>query len=191
MLPFNSYYSTILIAFRQSRGCKGVEITERVFWKNTIIKRISHKAHKQTVWQVPLLVIFMDCPIIAKLQLNEINFDTGIYTEVIKQQTAQAFEHISKTIDTERRNLEWVLQISPVGGKRISGSEFSNQIPSIKLIEKLPPLDDQSDPLLFRDQIQKLAIRGLSAQKISEKLKMPIGEVEVIMNLTSGDHWNN
>ena len=122
---------------------------------------------------------------------NEVNFDVEIYTEVIKQQAAQAFEHIFETIAGERRNLDRVMQISQLRGKRNSGSTFQNQLSSLNLNEISPPRDDQMEPLPYLDQIPKLAIKGMSVRKISEKLEIPMGEVELIMNLNSGGHWKH
>ena len=122
---------------------------------------------------------------------NEFNFDVEIYAEVIKQQAAQAFEHIFETIAGERRNLDRVMQMSQLRGERNSGSNFETQLSSLNLDEISPPLDDQMEPLPYCDQIQELAIKGMSVRKISEKLEMPMGEVELIMNLSSGGHWNH
>jgi len=119
------------------------------------------------------------------------DFDTEIYSEVIKQQAAQAFEHISETIAGERRNLERVLQISQLGGKPINESNFQDQLASLNLNEISPRRDDQMEPLPYRDQIQRLAIKGMSVRKISEKLEIPMGEVELIVNLDSGANWNH
>lgn len=119
------------------------------------------------------------------------DFDTEIYSEVIKQQVAQAFEHISETIAGERRNLERVLQISQLRGKPINESNFQDQLASLNLNEISPRRDDQMEPLPYRDQIQRLAIKGMSVRKISEKLKIPMGEVELIVNLDSGANWNH
>ena len=47
------------------------------------------------------------------------------------------------------------------------------------------------EPLPYRDQIQRLAIKGMSVRKISEKLEIPMGEVELIVNLDSGANWNH
>jgi hypothetical protein len=122
---------------------------------------------------------------------NEVNFDVEIYAEVIKQQAAQAFEHIFETIAGERHNLDRVMQMSHLRGECNSGSNFENQLSSLNLNEISPPRDDQMEPLPYRDQIQELAIKGMSVQKISEKLEMPMGEVELIMNLNSSGHWNH
>jgi len=124
----------------------------------------------------------------ASTKENAVNFDGEIYTEVIKQQAAQAFDHISETIAAERSNLERVLQISQLRAKPISESKFQNYYPALNLSEISPRLDDQMEPLHYRDQIQKLALKGMSLRKISEKLEIPMGEVELIMNLNSGDH---
>jgi len=119
------------------------------------------------------------------------DFDTEIYSEVIKQQAAQAFEHISETIAGERRNLERVLQISQLRGKPINESNFQDQLASLNLNEISPRRDDQMEPLPYRDQIQRLAVKGMSVRKISEKLEIPMGEVELIVNLDSGANWNH
>lgn len=119
------------------------------------------------------------------------DFDTEIYSEVIKQQASQAFEHISETIAGERRNLERVLQISQLRGKPINEFNFQDQLASLNLNEISPRRDDQMEPLPYRDQIQRLAIKGMSVRKISEKLEIPMGEVELIVNLDSGANWNH
>jgi len=52
-----------------------------------------------------------------------------------------------------------------------------------KLLELAVPAEDPAPPLGRRSQVLTLSGKGLSTREISDKLRMPAGEVELILNL--------
>lgn len=111
------------------------------------------------------------------------DFNLQVFSQSINQQVELAFANILEVAANERRNLEKVLQFHPLKHANHSSSE-------IRPPSHPPYRDDsfqrgketagQGEP---RKRIQKLATRGMSAKQISEELKMPLGEVELILSL--------
>ena len=52
-----------------------------------------------------------------------------------------------------------------------------------KMLELVVPAEESSPPLGRRSQVLTLSGKGLSIREISDKLRMPAGEVELILNL--------
>lgn len=113
------------------------------------------------------------------------SFNGEIFTQTLKQQIDQAFANIADTIAVEQRNLYKVLS-SYGRGQEVYGilQYQSLRHPSsgqeIATIAN-PNHGPGSDQL--HEQIQKLAVKGLSARQISDELKTPLGEVELVLSL--------
>ena len=113
------------------------------------------------------------------------SFNGEVLTQTLKQQIEQAFANIADTIAVEQRNLYKVLS-SKGFGKEVYGilQYQSLRHPSsgqeIATIAN-PNHGSGSDQL--HEQIQKLAVKGLSARQISDELKTPLGEVELVLSL--------
>ena len=103
---------------------------------------------------------------------NSNNFNEEVATQLVKQQSDRSFETISNVIEKERmllHNLNPLSAEEPVqvqedtynknstGGANLAGDRY--------------------------DEVLRLADLGLSAKKISERAKMPVGEVELIVKL--------
>jgi len=103
---------------------------------------------------------------------NSNNFNEEVATQLVKQQSDRFFETISNVIEKERmllHNLNPLSAEEPVqvqediynknstGGGNVAGDKY--------------------------DEVSRLADLGLSVKKISERAKMPMGEVELIVKL--------
>jgi hypothetical protein len=111
------------------------------------------------------------------------NFNAQIITQVLKQQVDQALANIVDAIAVEQRNLDKVLTLSATGNETYGGALYKSHLhlpadPIAPAIESDTPGSDQ-----LHEQIQKLAVNGKSAREISEELKTPLGEVELVLSL--------
>ena len=111
------------------------------------------------------------------------SFDVQVLSQTIKQQIDQAFANIADTLAAERHNLESLLPF-----KRQSHASFRiPDSPSAALRPKSCEISAVSDGMSQIDElyqrIQKLADKGMSARQISDELKTPLGEVELILSL--------
>ena len=110
-------------------------------------------------------------------------FSIQIFNQTLKQQVDQAFANIADSIAAEQRKLDQILQI---GDSAIYGHDIApypaNLHPSAN--PEISPIAGNvadSDPL--HEQIEKLADKGMSVREISEELKTPLGEVELVLSL--------
>jgi hypothetical protein len=111
------------------------------------------------------------------------NFNAQIITQALKQQVDQALANIVETIAVEQRNLDKVLTVSATGNETYGGALYKAHVhlptdPANSAIESEASGSDQ-----LHEQIQKLAVKGKSAREISEELKTPLGEVELVLSL--------
>ena len=111
------------------------------------------------------------------------NFNAQIVAQALKQQVDQALANIVETIAVEQRNLDKVLTISNHGHEAHGSEEYKfhlHRTPdlAISAIESEASGSDQ-----LHEQIQNLAVKGKSAREISEELKTPLGEVELVLSL--------
>lgn len=111
------------------------------------------------------------------------SFNFQIFNQTLKQQLDQAFANIAETIAAEQRKLNQVLSGGVAGISTYEITPYSaNYHPSVNSeISPLAGHASDSDPL--HEQIQKLADKGMSVRQISEELKTPQGEVELVLSL--------
>jgi hypothetical protein len=104
------------------------------------------------------------------------NFNLQVFSQTINQQIELAFANILEVAANERRNLDQVLQFHqfnlPDGNPAGPNSD-----------DTLQRVNDSAGQGQRQARIQRLATRGMSAKQISEKLKTPMGEVELILSL--------
>ena len=115
------------------------------------------------------------------------SFNVHIFTQTLKQQVDQAFANIAETIALEQRKLDKLRPIGDSGSQAYGGIaqyDFGLHRPIEQEISHLAGHASGSDPL--HEQIQKLALKGMSARQISEKLKTPLGEIELVLSLRAG-----
>lgn len=117
------------------------------------------------------------------------SFNVQIFNQTIKQQIDQAFANIAQTIAAEQHKLEQVLSIGESGNRSRDVAPYPlNFHPSVNS-EISPITGNASDGDPLHEQIQKMADKGMSVRQISEELKTPLGEVELVLSLrTSLEH---
>ena len=114
------------------------------------------------------------------------SFNVQVFSQTIKQQVDQAFANIADTMAAERLKLENLLSFGRPGDESL---QIFGQ-PSAPRRSKSHEISQVSDGMSQIDElhqhIQKLAAKGLNARQISEELKTPLGEVELILSLKTG-----
>ena len=111
------------------------------------------------------------------------NFNVQIFTQTLKQQVDEAFANITRTIALEQDKLEKTLPIcgavsqTPEIGDTAAGRQRSDEQPFRPMSGEGP----ERDPLL--DKIRQLAAKGKTSEQISEAVKVPLGEVELVLSL--------
>lgn len=111
------------------------------------------------------------------------NFNAQIFSQTLKQQVDEAFANIARTIALEQGKLEKTLPICEAVSQ---APEFEHYASARQRPDELPhtPLPGEGpdrDPLL--DKIRQLAAKGKTAEQIAEAVKVPLGEVELVLSL--------
>ena len=114
------------------------------------------------------------------------SFNVHVFTQTLNQQVDQAFANIAEAIAVEQRKLDKVLPTSDSGSRRYDVSQYQTGLHRPVKPEIFPIDGDASGRDLLHKKIQKLAFKGMSARQISENLKTPLGEVELVMSLRTG-----
>ena len=110
-------------------------------------------------------------------------FNFQVFSQTINQQVEMAFNNILEVAASERRSLEKVLQLQQVGCSKPS--------PPVRLTSSSPyhggdnarnvhETDSRDE---HQTRIRQLATRGMNPKQISDKLKTPLGEVELVLSL--------
>ena len=111
-------------------------------------------------------------------------FNDQVFIQSLKQQVDQSLANIAQAVAVEQRNLDkWIATVVNPGNLPTDSTLYQ---------PRLQRMDDREPPAIAKDissidevheQIQNLADQGMSAQQISEKLKAPLGEVELVLSL--------
>ena len=125
-------------------------------------------------------------PLEAAIKNSGKSFNVQVLSQTIKQQIDQAFANITDTMAAERNKLESLLQFSRHDHDtfRLPDFQSSSLHPNSHEIASVSDGMSQIDEL--HQRIQKLAAKGMNARQISEKLKTPLAEVELILSLNTG-----
>ena len=115
------------------------------------------------------------------------NFNSQVYAQTIRQQSEQAFDNISKTITAERRIFEEVLKFAEMMPETRSALGSQNGTRPSGGSEMAAALDGDGSCGDRLKKIETLAGKGWEARQISDALKMPLGEVEFILNLKKAE----
>jgi len=123
-------------------------------------------------------------PLEAAIKDSGKSFNVQILSQTFKQQVDQAFANIAGTLAAERNKLESLLQFSGEHGQdAFRLVDFPSPSPQPGSREIAPVSGGMSQIDELHQRIQQLAVKGLSAKQISEKLKTPLAEVELILSL--------
>ena len=111
------------------------------------------------------------------------SFNAQVFNITVEQQVNQAFTNIIETIAAERNGLKSVLGLNTLSteDKHLSKMQSNSQLP--KRYDNRRIVDDRIGRAGRHDKVRKLIAKGLSVRKISEGLKIPMGEVELILSL--------
>jgi hypothetical protein len=111
------------------------------------------------------------------------SFNAHVFNITVQQQVNQAFTNIIETIAAERNGLKSVLGLNALSSedKQISKMQSNSQLP--KRYDNHRISDDRIARAGRHEKVRKLLAKGLSARKISEGLKIPMSEVELILSL--------
>lgn len=113
----------------------------------------------------------------------EQSFNAQVFNITVQKQVNQAFTHIIETIAAERNCLESVLGLNPLSctDDDISQMQSNSQLPNGH--DNNPISEDRIGSAGRHDKVRKFSAKGLSVRKISEELKFPVSEVELILSL--------
>jgi len=111
------------------------------------------------------------------------SFNTHVFNITVQQQVNQAFTNIIETIAAERNGLKSMLELNPLSSEDedISKVQSDSQLPD--RYDNFRKSNDRTGRAGRHDRIRKLSAKGLSARKISEGLKIPMSEIELILSL--------
>ena len=115
----------------------------------------------------------------------ERSFDEEVFAQLVKQQSEDAFKRIHRVIRTERELLIELLEngkSNKIGERRrkkdaVKANDFPFQSHAREKIHtKKKSKDSYAEAIRLSDQ-------GMNAKKISEKVKIPRGEIEMLIKL--------
>ena len=116
---------------------------------------------------------------------NQRKFDEEVFSQLVKQQSEKAFKRISRTINNERQLLAELIENGDLKkarnhlkSKRISKIEPKSL--ATNNMKKPFPENMETDSYA---EVLRLADRGMTVRKISEMVKIPKGEIEMLITL--------
>ena len=145
------------------------------------------------LWAITILFLFMHKVKEKRKKLKDCRiaehkkFDEEVFSQLIKQQTESAFNTISLTIRNERRLLAELIENGKL--KKMKNNSENLRIDESKL--SFLEMDRMEEKAFINNgddryaEVLKLADRGMSTRKISEKVKIPKGEIEMLVSLRS------
>jgi hypothetical protein len=113
------------------------------------------------------------------------DFNAHVLTQTIKQQVDRSFASVIDTIAAEQERLESALQYERLNKDAWDISEFHLRSRLSDRNEGTRKSDYTNAREKRHERIQDLAAGGLSTRQISEELKAPLGEVELVLSLNS------
>ena len=120
--------------------------------------------------------LILNTPAAGKSQ----NFNTEFVVEAVRQQTELAFNHILETIDKEHQTLRAYFELRET--QLAPGLLKSASSGRIEPISSSEASETNAADVIY-SEIESLADQGLSLADISEKLKVPRGEVDLVLKL--------
>lgn len=111
------------------------------------------------------------------------SYNTHVSNQSAQQKVNQAFANILDTIAAERNGLDSVLGLNALIKKnpKIAKMPSNSRRPNGRDAQRISEVQTRSANRKVK--VRKLSDKGLDASKISELLKIPMGEVELILSL--------
>lgn len=110
-------------------------------------------------------------------------FNEQVFVQTLKQQIDQALANITEAVADEQRNLDKFLTRVGRANSAIGFSQHQARLHQPAGVKISAIAGDLSSIDQFHEQIQNMADQGMSARQISEELKTPQGEVELVLSL--------
>ena len=130
--------------------------------------------------------------VLSKKHKNNINsFNSKIAVKMIKQQTEKSFDAIYNIINKERRKFKRLMEREELKNAKhlmmmMEKSYLLDKTINTKVMDEVS-VDISADPY---DEISNLASTGLDLHKISQKVGVPPGEVELYLKLNKNYTFN-
>jgi len=110
-------------------------------------------------------------------------FNLQVFSQTINQQVELAFTNILKVAANERRDLVKVLQLQQPTEQDHGFSEIRSTSLTSRPGDPAQSVQEIAGQGERQTHVQKLSTQGMNAKQISEELKTPLGEVELILSL--------
>ena len=123
--------------------------------------------------------------ILSRKYKNSINsFTSEVAVKIIKQQTERSFDTIYDIINKEKRKFKRLMEKEEIKNAKnlmmmMEKGHLLKKVINVKEMDEVH-VDISADPY---DEISRLAGTGLGVQKISKKVGVPQGEVELYLKL--------
>jgi hypothetical protein len=119
-----------------------------------------------------------------KYKKNINSFNSKVAVKMIKQQTERSFDTIYNIINKEQRKFKRLMEKEELNNAKqlmmmMEKGHLLEKVINVKAMDEVHR-DISEDPY---DEISRLAETGLSVQKISNKVRIPLGEVELYLKL--------
>ncbi|MCP4367369.1 MAG: DUF2802 domain-containing protein [Deltaproteobacteria bacterium] len=130
--------------------------------------------------------------ILSKKHENSMDsFNSKIAVKMIKQRTERSFDAIYSIINKERRKFKRLMEKEELNNAKhlmmmLEKNYLLDKAINKKVMDEVS-IDTSIDPY---DEISNLAGTGLDAQKISQKVGVPPGEVELYLKLNKNCTFN-
>jgi hypothetical protein len=119
-----------------------------------------------------------------KYKKNINSFNSKVAVKMIRQQTERSFDTIYDIINKEQRKFKRLMEKEELKNAKhimmmMEKGHLLEKVINVKAMDEIQR-DISADPY---DEISRLAGTGLSVQKISNKVGIPLGEVELFLKL--------
>jgi hypothetical protein len=111
------------------------------------------------------------------------DFNLQVFSQTIHQQVELAFANILKVAANERRDLVKILELQQFADADHRSPGVHSQSLFSHHDDTAQSVQENSGQGRLQKHIQKLSTQGMNAKQISEELKTPLGEVELILSL--------
>ena len=111
------------------------------------------------------------------------DFKLQVFSQTINQQVELAFANILKVAANERRDLVKALELQQFTYTDRTSPGVRSQSLLSHHDDTAQSVQENSGQGRLQKHIQKLSTQGMNAKQISEELKTPLGEVELILSL--------
>ncbi len=111
------------------------------------------------------------------------DFGLEVFAQTINQQVESAFANILKVAANERRDLVKVLQMQQLTDADQGSVTVASPSPTSVSGIPVQSVQESDGQDARQAHIHELSTQGMNAKQISEELKTPLGEVELILSL--------